>query len=218
MVGTILNAPHYAAVPGYNLLRQYLDGCYEAYVNHLPVTTEIALRAGRDFYNYPKFIGGIDFIDSPESLTCDLSRDGQHIMSLTTAKLAAKDMGQIKFFCNLYQYRQPQRAEFKVNALAGAMKWLPSDVSWAFNRSSEIGREVADAVICSRALASIYMPRIQAILYGPEYMPIPLMQRTVTSDGFMPRSAPARKPAAKKPATKKASKAAKKKSSKPPKP
>jgi hypothetical protein len=120
-------------------------------------------------------------------------------------------MGEIKFFCNLYQYRQPQRAEFKVRALAGAMKWLPSDVSWAFNRSSEIGREVADAVIGKRALASIYMPRIQAILYGPEYIPIPLMRRTVTSDGFLSKGA-----AAKKPAAKKARKTAKKKSSKPP--
>ena len=62
---------------------------------------------------------------------------------------------------------------------------------------SEIGRELSGVVIGNRAIASLYMPKIQAILYGPEYIPIPLMQRTVTSPGFMPK--PAKKPAAKKP-------------------
>jgi hypothetical protein len=209
-IGIVLNTPYYAGIPSYNMLCQYTAGFFNVFIHHLPVTTEIALRAGRDFYNYPKFIAGIDFSDTASAITCDLSRDGEHIMTLSGGKIPGRDMGEMKFFCNLYQYRQPQLAEFKLHVMEGVLKWLPGDVSWAFNRGSDIGREISDVVLGSRALMYIYMPRIQAILYGPEYIPIPLMRHTVLSPGFLPEAKPAaRKPAAKKPG-------AQKKSAKPP--
>jgi hypothetical protein len=211
-IGILLNSPYFAAVPGYNMLRQYAAGFFNVYVHHLPVTTEIALRAGRDFYNYPKFIGGIDFSDTESGITCDLSRDGERILSITGEKVPTCTMDEMKFFCNLYQYRQPQCAEFKLNVVAGAVQWLPSNVSWEFNLMSEIGRETAGAVLGNRALMYMYMPKIQCILYGPEYIPIPLLRHTVLSAGFLPAGMPpAGKPAGKKAARKPA--AGKKKSS-----
>ncbi|MHB8894576.1 MAG: acetoacetate decarboxylase family protein [Candidatus Geothermincolia bacterium] len=192
-IGILLNTPHYAGIPGYNMLRQYFAGFFNAFVYHLPVTTEIALRAGRDFYNYPKFLAGIDFSDSGTGVTCDLSRDDEHVLTISGGKVPVSRLGEMKFICNLYQYRQPQQAEFKLNVIEGSINWLPKDVSWAFNRSSEIGRELANTVAGSRALMYMYFPKIQCILYGPEYIPIPLMQHTVLSPGFMPRSKPAGK-------------------------
>ena len=203
-MGIVLNSPYFAGVPGYNMLRQYGAGFFNVFIHHLPVTTEIALRAGRDFYNYPKFIAGIDFSDTASTITCDLSRDGEHLMTISGGKVPGRAMGERKFFCNLYQYRQPQLAEFKINVIEGVIKWLPTDVSWSFNGASDIGREISEVVLGNRALMYIYMPRMQAILYGPEYIPIPLMRHTVLSPGFLPEARPA------------ARKAAKKKSSKPP--
>lgn len=197
LVGPILNSPYFSPVPGYNLLRQYIAGFYEAYVHHLPVTTEIALRGGIDFYNYPKFLADIDFSDTPDAITCDLSRDGERILSLSGPKVPARDMGEIKFMCNMYQYRQPQSAEFKVNAVQGAVKWMPAGVSWSFNTATDIGRELSEVVLGARALMYFYLPKIQCILYGPENMSMPLLQRTVLSEGFMPKAA-APRPAAKK--------------------
>ena len=211
-IGILLNTPHFAGIPGYNMLRQYSAGFFNAYVYHLPVTTEIALRAGRDFYNYPKFIGGIEFSDTESQVTCDLSRDGEQIMSISGDKVPVRNLGEKKFICNLYQNRQPQKAEFKLNVIDGSINWLPDCVSWTFNGSSDIGRELSQVVLGNRALMYLYFPRIQAILYGPEYIPIPLMRQTVLTPGFLPQGAPA----AKKPAAKKA--AAKKKSAKPPSP
>ena len=204
-MGIVLNTPYYAAIPGYNMLRQYAAGFFNIYIHHLPVTTEIALRGGRDFYNYPKFIAGIDFSDTASTITCELSRDGEHIMSISGGKVPGRDMGEMKFFCNLYQYRQPQLAEFKLNVIEGAMQWMPSDVSWTFNKANDIGREISDVVIGSRALMYMYMPKIQAILYGPEYTSIPLMRRILSTPGFMPTNAPAAKKPARKPAAKKKS-------------
>lgn len=189
-IGILLNSQHFAAVPGYNMLRQYFAGFFNVFVHHLPVTTDIALRAGRDFYNYPKFIGGIDFEDTETRIACNLSRDGERIMTITGEKVPACPMDEIKFFCNLYQYRQPQCAEFKINVLEGAMQWLPSNVSWEFNRANEIGSQTARVVLGNRALMYFYMPKIQCILYGPEYIPIPLMHRTMMTPGFMPGAPP----------------------------
>lgn len=204
-IGAVLNTPYFAGVPCYNLLRQYFADFFDVYIHHLPVTTEIALRAGRDFYNYPKFIGGIEFSDTDDTVTCDLSRDGSHIMTIATGKVRGAAMGEMKMFCNLYQYRQPQRAEFKLNVLEGSMRWLPNDISWSFSQGSDIGRELSGVVIGNRAIASLYMPKIQAILYGPEYTPIPLMRRILSTPGFMPTNAPAAKKPARKPAAKKKS-------------
>lgn len=202
-IGIVLNTPYYARIPGYNMARQYLAGFFNVFIHHLPVTTEIALRAGRDYYNYPKFLAGIEFSDTPEAISCDLWRDGERLLGISGAKIPGRELGEMKFFCNLYQYRQPQLAEFKLNVLEGAMKWFPSEVTWDFECGTDIGRELSAVVLGNRALMYIYMPRIQAVLYGPEYMPIPLMRRAVLAPGFLPKAAPARKPAAKKKAAKK---------------
>jgi hypothetical protein len=62
------------------------------YVWQLPVTTEIARKAGADFYGYPKFIADIEFQKENESITCHVSENGEKILSLKGNVLpAAKD-------------------------------------------------------------------------------------------------------------------------------
>jgi hypothetical protein len=204
-IGIMLNSPHYAAIPGYNVLRQFLDRLYGVFVYHLPVTTELALRAGIDFYNYPKFLADIEFSDTAEKINCDLSRGGERILSVSGPKLPTRELDEIKFICNLYHYRQPQSAEFNINPLQGVLAWMPGDVAWSFNAASEIGRELCDVVVGSRAAMYFYMPKIQAILYGPEHIPMQLMHYVATREGFLPAAASpaAGKPAARKPAAKK---------------
>lgn len=197
-VGIVLNAPYYAQVPAYNMLRQYFDRMYSVYVYRLPVTTELALRGGIDFYNYPKFIGGIDFKDTANTVSCELRRDGERILTISGNKIPVQEIGEMKFICNLYQYRQPQYAEFKLNVLEGAIDWGPRNASVDLNVENPIGREISDALLAPRGIMYLYMPKIQGILYGPEHFSIPLLQHTIMSEGFLPKG----KPAAKKPAGK----------------
>lgn len=204
-MGIILNSPYYQPVPGYNLLRQLFSQMINVYIWHLPVTTEIALRGGIDFYNYPKFMADIDFSDTGERVTCDLVGDGEQILTVSGEKVATSDLGEFKLMCNLYQNRQPQVAEFKMNVPQGRIQWLPTNVSWGFNRSSEIGSDLASLVLGKRALQYFYFPRIQCILYGPEYMPMQLMRYVITRPGFLPEGGrPDSKPAGRKAAGKKA--------------
>jgi len=199
-MGIFLNSPYYAPLPGYNVLRQYFARMYSVFIYHLPVTTEIALRGGIDFYNYPKFLAAIDFSETEKRITCDLSRDGERILTVSVEKAPTGYLGEMKFMCNLYQYRQPQLAEFKLNVIEGAINWMPGDVSWTFNKSSDIGREFSEVVLGNRALMYLYMPRIQGILYGPENFSMPLLNYAMKA-GLVPRAA--KKAAARKTAAKK---------------
>jgi hypothetical protein len=205
-MGIFLNSPYYLPVPGLNILRQYFANFFNVYIYHLPVTTELALRAGIDYYNYPKFIGEIEFSDTDDVITCDLGRDGEQILTMSAEKIPTSNIGEMKFICNLYHFRQPQFAEFKLNVIEGAASWFPSRVSWAFNRSNEIGSVWSDLVLANRAAMYLYQPKIQCILYGPEHIPMPLMQYAMLTRGFLPEAAkkPAKKPAKKAAARKKA--------------
>jgi len=51
----------------------------------------------------------------------------------------------------------------------------------------------------------MYFPEIKGVLYGPEELSVPLLQRTILTPGFVPQN---RVPAAKAPAKKAAKKAA----------
>jgi hypothetical protein len=57
------------------------------YVRHLPVTTEIARMGGVAFYGYPKFIADIEFKKRADQISCDLSENGNKILSMKGAVL-----------------------------------------------------------------------------------------------------------------------------------
>ena len=50
------------------------------WVHHLPVTTEVALRAGRSLWGYPKFLADIGYEwDGPRRI-CTLAAEGSEIL------------------------------------------------------------------------------------------------------------------------------------------
>ncbi len=175
-ISIMLNNPHMLKMPGYNILMQLLEFNLYTYILHLPVTTEIALRGGIDLYNYPKFLASIDFSDTEERIICDLKEEGDRILRITGKKIPAEKSVIMKFFCHLYQFGQPQYAEFKVNAIKYGISINPRDVKLEFGSSHPLAMELSDALLSRTALTCFYIPEMQAILYGPEYLPIPLIK------------------------------------------
>jgi len=190
-ISIILNSPWLAPIPGYNLLRQYFLHSFEAYIYHLPVTTEVALRGGIDFYNYPKFLAGIDFTDTADEVTCELTQGGQLICRLISSKIPATRSYEARFFCRLWQDRQPQGAEFKVNVREGADRWLPSTVRLELG-DHPIARNFRSVLLSNRPLLHLYWPSIQCCLYGPERLSMPLAYYALKQTGLVgePESGP----------------------------
>lgn len=169
-VSILLNSNQFLQVPGYNALRQMLQNCFYAYIHHLPVTTEVALEGGIQMYNYPKFMASIDFSDTEEWVICELAVGDELICRTKGRKIPVPRSDTMKYICHLYQYQQPQYAEMKVNARQYGMALGQGNAELEVGDSHPVARELSSLLISERPLVYIYVPSMQAILYGPEHI------------------------------------------------
>ena len=169
-IGIMVNNPNFMAVPAYNMLRQLVQNQFYTYIHHLPVTTELALRAGIDFYNYPKLITSIDFEDTDDWMTCRLAEGDDLICRLKGRKVNAPRSGIMKFFCQLYDEDQPQQAEMKINARKFTVLQGPGNGELELGTSHPFALELKKALLTTMPAIYMYVPDMQAILYGPEHL------------------------------------------------
>ena len=89
--------PSRFVVPGLSALKMMRKNLFPVYIHHLPVTTEIALKFGIHFYNYPKFLAEITFQDRNESLEVTLKEKDDLILKLLAKKLPLKRSAGFEF-------------------------------------------------------------------------------------------------------------------------
>ena len=89
--------PSRFVVPGLSALKMMRKNLFPMYIHHLPVTTEIALKFGIHFYNYPKFLAEITFQDQDESLEVTLKEKDDLILKLLAKKLPLKRSAGFEF-------------------------------------------------------------------------------------------------------------------------
>lgn len=83
--------------PGLSAISMMRKNCFSVYIHHLPVTTEIALKGGVHFYNYPKFLSEINFQDQDEKLEVTLREEDELILKMQAEKLPLNRSAQIEF-------------------------------------------------------------------------------------------------------------------------
>jgi len=84
-------------LPGISALGMLMSGNFSVYIHHLPVTTEIALKGGIYFWNYPKFLSEITFKDVGENLEVELKEKGEMILKLKAKKIGLTGSGRVNF-------------------------------------------------------------------------------------------------------------------------
>lgn len=154
-----------------------------AFVHHLPVTTEVALQGGRVFYNFPKFVGGIDFSSDGDRWTCRLSEGAEHILTLRGRRIATPHAREMQFFSHLWMDRQPQSAEFRLNCLELGESMRRSSAELELGGRHPIALELGRLLVSRRPLQYQYVPRFEGILFGPEHLTLPLLERVRTALG-----------------------------------
>ncbi|MFI5003388.1 MAG: acetoacetate decarboxylase family protein [Solirubrobacterales bacterium] len=181
-ISVLLNEPWFRPnLPGVALSSGLRRRQLHAWVHHLPVTTEIARAGGVDFYNYPKFIAGIDFQESGGRRVCRLSEGAEHILTLSGERIAAPRSQELQLFSHLWMDRQPQGSEFKINAIEMGVSLSPAAATLELGERHPIARELAGLIAWSRPIHYQYMTRFEGILYGPEHLSPALLAR-VTAD------------------------------------
>jgi hypothetical protein len=187
-----LNEPWFSAnVPGRALIASLRRRQLHAWVHHLPVTTEIARLGGVELYNYPKFIGGIDYEQTTDRRICRLSEGHEHILTLSGALLDASRHERFQLFSHLWMDGQPQSSEFKINATAMGVSLSRRAAQLELGTRHPIARELHSLLYSRRPVQYQYMARFEGILYGPEHLTLPLIEQLGTHLTSTPAALPA---------------------------
>jgi hypothetical protein len=173
------SSPLASNLPGRALLTGLRDKQLHAWVHHLPVTTEIARVGGVDLYNYPKFVGSIDFEQSGSRRTCRLGEGEEHILTLDGPLIPTPDSGELQLFSHLWMDRQPQESEFKLNIVAGGRALRPGAARLELGERHPIARELAGVLVSRRSIYYELMAPFEGILYGPEHLSLPFIHRAL---------------------------------------
>jgi hypothetical protein len=132
------------------------------YVHHLPVTTDIALKFGIDFYNYPKFIASIDFKIENGWRYCRLAERSNHILTLSVRQIPVKDFDHWRFHGITFRDGRILRSEVIVNVRKQAISRNPANVKLELG-DHPIAQELRNLHL-GRMVHFQYMPQNQAIL------------------------------------------------------
>ncbi|MHB1836841.1 MAG: acetoacetate decarboxylase family protein [Solirubrobacteraceae bacterium] len=169
--------PWQSNLPGRSLRHALRTGQYHAYIHQLPVTTEVAVEDGRTLFHFPKFLAPIAFHEEPETWSCRLVEDGEAILTLRGARIPTPHRRRLQLFSHLWMDGQPQSAEFKLSVLELGLCYRPGAATLELGQTHPIARELAAALLSTRAVHYQLMGQFEAILYGPDHLTLPLLER-----------------------------------------
>ena len=155
------------------LIREILQGEFHAHVIHLPVTTEIAKIAGVEIYNYPKFIADIEVdVDNMYSSLREKVKNKRrnkkeilHVEKSSGIQLLTQKERKILFIT--YQEKDGEIIKAEVLVKANNIKYFLGGLKVIPNPETEIGRKLSDILISEKAVFSMLIPKMQAILHLP---------------------------------------------------
>ncbi len=185
-ISVVLNEPWFLPnLPGRALVSSLRRRQLHAWIQHLPVTTEIARAYGAEM-NYPKFVAGIDFEQTATDRACRLSEGEEHILTLSGGLIQTPRSEQSQLFCHTWMDRQPQSAEFKINATQMGVSLRPGAATLELGERHPIALELAGLLLSRRPIQYQYISRFEGILYGTEHLSLPLIDRVATQFAVHP--------------------------------
>jgi hypothetical protein len=173
-----LNVPSFRAnLPGRALIEAQRRRETHILIHHLPVTTDIALRGGVDLYNFPKFLASIDFSDGAGRWRCRLAEGEEHILTLSGTRIATPQSRRMNYFCHLRMDGQPQLGQFAQNQIELGVSRRRDAAELELGGGHPIALELNRLLVSRTPIQYEYAPRMEAILFGPEHLTLPLIQR-----------------------------------------
>lgn len=154
-------------LPFLSLMSQKFRSCYDMYIWHLPVTTEIARRGGVDLYGFPKFLAGIDFTHGSNKTTCVVSEKKKHIITLEGPVLPVKQGSTIRY--NMYPVYQGitvlGRADFLNHQFSETRD--TGEVRLTIGDGHPLCSELKSIDLSPKPFLYQYIPSCESVLYGP---------------------------------------------------
>lgn len=162
--------------PGFvSVVGSTLSQNFHANILQLPVTTDVALHGGLDFFNYPKYKANIEFQENTSERTCTVSDNDELLFSFTMKKLKTKSYDQNKSFnafnkalFNSYPIINDQimQADLLVNQIEKGTQWMGKGftVQIGDHEKSQLLKELK----LGRLMQQVYLPKGEAVLMEPK--------------------------------------------------
>lgn len=147
-------------------------GAYHAYVKALPVTTEVALHGGVDFFNYPKYLADVSFRETASHRVCTLrdKESGDVILEfegrrLPTRVCAADATDPMTLYTYPEMGGRPVRATLLVNRVERATAFLRGA---GLRLGAHPRAQAFSGLGLGPLVQYLYAPRCQGVLFKPE--------------------------------------------------
>lgn len=176
-------------LPGRALMAAARRGRQHAFIHELPVTTEVAMRGGVDFFNFPKFLAEIDFSEEPEMRRCLLAEGREHILTLSGEHIPSDRSVRSELFGHLWMDGEPQSARFAKNQLEVGTTWRRGAATLELGSRHPIARELERLLVSRKPIRYEYCPRFEAILFGPQRMSPQLVRKVQEAAEALERAA-----------------------------
>ena len=131
------------------------------YIHHMPVTTEIARDVGVEVAGYPKFLADIEFEREGGWVTCHLSHEGEHILSLAGRELGLQTAPRYRSHPINVRGGRILRSEFIVNKRKQGIS----------NSAADLRLELGTHPM-AQTLRDLNLGRLTGYQYSPSYQAI----------------------------------------------
>ncbi len=159
--------PPSLTLPGLAVISGRRKKIFSGYIHHLPVTTEIALKAGIYFWNYPKFLAEINFKDEGPNLEVTLKEKGEVILKMRSPKLSLNRSSKLTFHTYSIKDRVVMRGVIE--------GWAPKIGETMFGGNAElelgnhqVSKELGKLKLSKTTKSGMYAEGMMTKLYDPD--------------------------------------------------
>lgn len=144
-----------------DLMKEGLGGA-TLYIRHIAVTTRIAEILGNELLGYTKFIGDIQFINTPEERICIFSEGGENILKygLTSRVDQWGDYERNTMSVTSYKYGKIYKLTYQNQTRMGANV---QPKGWITFGDHPLGKMLADLDVSPQPLVTMYSPYFQLL-------------------------------------------------------
>ena len=157
--------------PLFPVLRMSASLSFEVFIWQLPLTSEVGLHAGIDIWGFPKFLADIDFAEDEKTVSCSLSEQGRHILTLDVDKRPARM--KTYFDYTLFSVKGGELLRTHVQGISDALNrsFRPGAARLTLG-DHDLSRRIRE-VAPGKSMQTLYIPRGQLILpEAEEHMPL----------------------------------------------
>lgn len=156
-------------IPGFSALGQMARRQFNLFVWQLPVTTEVARDGGLEIYGYPKFLADVVFATDHDRASCTVTANEQLLLKLEGPALPTKQHKPLKVSSYSVIGDIPLKANIVQNPIELGLSVFNKQVSLQTGEHP-IGQTLAELKLSSRALAYLYSPKNESILFAAKNM------------------------------------------------